>query len=495
MIFPISHDDHQARRTPVVTIGILALCALLHLFFVVTGGIDRGVDRIEATGTVALEYLGDRPYLTPPRELAAWLSEGMSRDEKQMLSDGRAKGPPPDADVEREQAELDALARDFQSAVDAAPLFRFGYVPRLGSALGLFTNMFLHAGWLHLIGNLWMLWLCGCNLEDRWGRPVFAGAYLLSGVAATLLHGALHPQSFVPLVGASGALAGAMGGFLVLYARTNIRFAYVFGLGFRWRAGTFKAPAYLMLPLWFAWELFSARFLSAAAGSGVAHWAHVGGFVSGAVIALALRYTGLERKLDAAIESKVAVTADPRVLAAVEHLDHARPAEAAALLHQVLRDDPGHMDALLSLSRAAAALRDDPLLARTTAKLIERYWSLGEVDAALSLFEEPRPASVEALLPRDLTLRVARHHAATRHPAKAAALCARLRRDGLIDETAVRAALLEASSRLTLGDPKAARSLLAEAKESPFCTLELDALIASQTTKLDAADHARSLPS
>ena len=155
---------------------------------------------------------------------------------------------------------------------------------------------------------MWFLWLCGVNLEDRWGRWLFLPFYLCAGVAGALLHRALAPDAFVPVIGASGAIAGAMGAFLVTMARTRISFAYVLLISFRPRAGTFQSPAYVMLPLWLGSELLGAWLKP---GDGTAHWAHVGGFAFGAAVAAVLKLScrTQARRPD---ERQVTTAQDPR---------------------------------------------------------------------------------------------------------------------------------------------------------------------------------------
>src|SRR5262249_51878812 len=159
---------------------------------------------------------------------------------------------------------------------DDVPIRVFGYVPAKNNVVGLVTHMFLHGGWLHLFGNLWFLWLCGINFEDRWGRKAFLPFYLASGIVAALVHKLCVGEagSHMPLVGGSGAIAGAMGAFLVCFGATRIKFFYFW---VRW--GTFHAPAYVMLPLWFLEQLMWG--LASMGGDAVAYWAHVGGFVFG----------------------------------------------------------------------------------------------------------------------------------------------------------------------------------------------------------------------
>lgn len=485
MIIPLSHEDHRSRRWPVVTFAIVIVCLCVHVFFTLTGGVQLGTDRVAAAARDTLEYLEEHPYLTPPAE-AAPLLDSLPSGVKAALSAAREEGPPRGASVEKEQRELSSRAVAFEQAISEARVFRYGFVPHRRNWGALFTCMFVHGGWIHLIGNLWMLWLCGGNLEDRWGRPVFAGMYVVAGIGATLLHFFFFPQSAAPLIGASGAIAGAMGGFLVVFFYTRIRFAYFF-FPMRLAMGTFTAPAYLMLPLWVGWELLSATVF---ARSGVAHWAHVGGFLIGFATAFGLRLSGAESKLDAAVESTVTVTQDPRIQAATDHLDRREAPQAIALLRERLRESPGDIDALLLLARAASDARDDRLQAEATSKLIEAYWIAGHVETALEVFYEPRPPSVEAHMSRAVGLRVARHLAASNQASQAAALCARLQRDGLTDEIAVRAAVQEATLRSRMGDRDGARRLLREARESPFSTLEIDQMIDTQEARLGAADKA-----
>jgi membrane associated rhomboid family serine protease len=140
----------------------------------------------------------------------------------------------------------------------------------------LLTHMFLHGSWLHLIGNMWFLWLFGNNVEDSMGRLRFIAFYLLTGLAAALGQIITAPDSVIPMVGASGAISGVMGAYLILYPRVRV---YVLVPIFIFLT-SIALPAWMMLGYWFLIQLVSGLLASDEVG-GVAFWAHVGGFVAG----------------------------------------------------------------------------------------------------------------------------------------------------------------------------------------------------------------------
>lgn len=150
--------------------------------------------------------------------------------------------------------------------------------------LPLLTTMFLHGSWLHLIANMWTLFIFGDNVEDRLGHFRYLFFYLACGVAGTMLHAALAPTSWVPLVGASGAIAGVMGAYFLLFRRAMV---LVF-IPFFFVAPIVEVPAYVFLGVWFLLQFFSGAFSilgpRAAQTGGIAFWAHVGGFVAGVVL-------------------------------------------------------------------------------------------------------------------------------------------------------------------------------------------------------------------
>jgi membrane associated rhomboid family serine protease len=158
------------------------------------------------------------------------------------------------------------------------------------AVLGMFTSMFLHGGWLHLLGNMLFLWIFGNNVEDRLGAIPFLLFYLVGGVAAALTQVVIDPRSTIPLVGASGAIAAALGAYIVLFPGARI-LSLVF-LGFFYQL--IEVPAIIVLGFWFALQLLSGVTSLGAetAQGGVAFFAHIGGFVFGVIVGLLLRIVG-----------------------------------------------------------------------------------------------------------------------------------------------------------------------------------------------------------
>ncbi len=148
---------------------------------------------------------------------------------------------------------------------------------------GLASHMFLHAGLLHLGGNMLFLWIFGDNLEEQMGRPGFLLFYLATGLAAAAAQIAADPGSTVPMVGASGAIAGVMGGYLLMFPRARVDVVAIFIIFFK----VFTVPAWLMLGAWLVLQLFGGFTVTGDQG-GVAYWAHAGGFIAGVALCVPL---------------------------------------------------------------------------------------------------------------------------------------------------------------------------------------------------------------
>ena len=143
------------------------------------------------------------------------------------------------------------------------------------------TSMFLHGGWLHLIGNMWFLWVFGNNVEDSMGHIRFVLFYIICGLVAVAAQVLVNPSSTIPMVGASGAISGVMGAYIVLYPRVKVHMLIFLGIFIT----TVAVPAWMMLGYWFLLQIIGGLpMLAQEAGGGTAFWAHAGGFVAGMVL-------------------------------------------------------------------------------------------------------------------------------------------------------------------------------------------------------------------
>ena len=229
-------DDNPTTRTPVVTLAVIAACSAMFLW--------------QGAGSSALDEVTARLAMVPARvsgeeDVVLRLSHGVSRN----------------------------------IAVELPP----AWVPEW---LTMLTCTFLHGSWLHLLGNLWILWIFGDNVEERFGRLRYLALYLGCGVLASVTHYFSEPHSPVPTVGASGAIAGVMGAYLLLYPHARVLTLIPLGILLH----TAVVPAWVFLGLWFALQLLQGLVtLGGEAVGGVAWWAHIGGFVAGIVFAAVLR--------------------------------------------------------------------------------------------------------------------------------------------------------------------------------------------------------------
>jgi membrane associated rhomboid family serine protease len=304
----------------------------------------------------AVEYFADHPYLQVP---AGALPELDPETVDLGHQAARALEPPDDETMAGEQKQLDALIAAARAAPSEDPMQRYGYVPARHNWLGLLTSPFVHAGWMHLAGNMWFLFFCGMTLEDRWGRIVFPLFYLSAGAVAALVHGAFMPHDTAPLVGASGAIAGCMGAFAVAFARTRVRFAWLLAV----RPRIFTAPAYVVLPFW---AVFEAAWGFIFPADGTAHWAHVGGFAFGVVVGLVLHRTGLDRRLDDAVEVAAVLEGDPRIEEAKLLLRRGRGPEALAMLEGLTIERPDSAVVQEAMAEVARATGDDARAQKAT---------------------------------------------------------------------------------------------------------------------------------
>ena len=183
------------------------------------------------------------------------------------------------------ESSLGAELRSFIAAFALVPGqvsygLQSGELGAAGAVQPFFTSMFLHGSWLHLLGNMWFLWIFGDNVEDMLGSWRFLVFYLLAGLGAGLAHYLVQPSSAVPTVGASGAIAGVLAGYLVIFPRARVTTLVPLGFFIQ----LMELPAMVLIGLWFAIQIGSGLLSFGGTGGGVAWWAHVGGFLVGAIL-------------------------------------------------------------------------------------------------------------------------------------------------------------------------------------------------------------------
>jgi len=390
MLIPIKHENMEARRWPIITIGLIVINTLILLITSTT--MEKEAPELGGTKAHIILLAAAHPDLT------------MTDQERQLVEDFKTENPTEWAQVQSPthnlidgwdakmrmmedphalQAEMDSLGAKYAELASTSIQEQYAFTPAHPRLLTYFTATFLHGGWLHLIGNMWFLWLAGFVLEDVWGRPLYLAFYLIAGAAALQFHAWTNPGSIIPCVGASGAVAALMGAFLVRFPKMKIEMLWIFGF---FRTYRFQAPAYWLLPLWVLVEVFYGTLFGKA--SGVAHWAHVGGFLFGAVGALALRYSGLETQVNKRIEKDLAWVADPEIDQANQHMEHGQLDDAAALVQQHLAAKPNSIDGWNILRQIHWRKSELPAYHEATAKTCELHLKAKNPDAAWQDYQD-----------------------------------------------------------------------------------------------------------
>jgi membrane associated rhomboid family serine protease len=238
MVFPLGDDNTDRTMFPVVTVVLIAINAIV---FIIPQGMGNNNAFTMAFSTVPAEIVSGKDLVTEDRV------------EKVKLPDGRVFDVP-------------------VPGLERTPISVY---------LTLLTSMFMHGGWAHLLGNMWFLWIFGDNIEDDMGRWRYIGFYLLCGLLASLAHvliSAGGESAQVPSLGASGAISGVMGAYLVLHPRRRVTVLLL-------RIVT-HVPGYVAVGIWFVFQVISSLpMLGGMPGGGVAYGAHIGGFIAGAALA------------------------------------------------------------------------------------------------------------------------------------------------------------------------------------------------------------------
>lgn len=409
MIIPIGHDETHLKGVPWVTFSLIAICTLIVIFQTLFFNAEKQARENELGLEIFQYYKARQEYLQLPSTVktlaealenqnrhqgpAAEINEfmeqmkaeaeaaeafqqqifdeygvplegenpfrGYSDDSDEDYNDfsqpedfdqleEKQSPQPVEPDVEEEQAHLDKLVAELHDCSRLMWSFKWGYVPLLKNKFGLISYLFMHDGWLHLIGNMLFLYLFGAALESRYGGLYFSCYYLLGGIFAGIMHGLHYPDSLRVLIGASGAVFAVMGCYVVHFWNSKINF--LFFLGFRPR--TFAVAAWVAIPMMFTKELLYA-WITSSIEAGVAYWAHVWGFIFGVGLLALIKKSGLEQRFSP------------------EEIDLGR-GEDSSLREAIKQERLGHPDQALILLRSG--FRDTP----DDADLLQNYWRLAK---------------------------------------------------------------------------------------------------------------------
>lgn len=482
MFIPLAHENLHGRRLPWVTIAIIVINSVIFLATYKT--MEREASQ---SGDVQIHIIlvsaryPDTQMTDDAREVVDAFQRQHPESFKQLAQPSRKPVDMWDAQflsAQFTQPGVDYvmahLCEDLEQSRKGSILWNYAFHPFHPFLKTYITASFLHGGWMHIIFNMWFLWLVGVALEDTWGRVVYPIFYLVCGALGFAIHAVVFPGSLVPVVGASAAIAGLMGGFLARFPKSQIRFAWILFI----KPIKFGVPAYIILPAWLLIEVFWGTIFAATnTEGGVAHWAHVGGFVFGALGALLLKYTGIEQSLDHAIESKVSWTADSRIVRATASLEENNPAGAIASLRELVAEKPDSVEGWEMLL-AAQQRRQDPQGQKESLDVLCRlHVAAGEMESAWNDYLEFRNLGGEKI-PRGVWVEICRYLESKHDWEGAAGEYERLAGQNPKERAGVSALVAAARIRLAnLNEPERAAKLYEAAAASPAPHSDLDAEI------------------
>jgi len=394
LIIPIGKEHGEVRRQPWVSYAIIASNVVIFVFLWLASVRSEVPAKFEAKAKEVTEYLVRNPHLNVPSELVPFYG----RRAVALLAQARsASTPPVEWAVRRQQQKLNAMAQELFAISRELPILKPGFIPAEPDAFAALSSMFVHAGLLHLVGNMLFFFATGPFLEDLLGRVLFTLLYLASGAAALAAHTWQNPGSWAPVVGASGAVAGIMGAFLLRLGTSRIRFLCVPIILIPWIRFRFLVPAFVFLPLWFVGQFWLATNLTEPGG--IALWAHVGGFAFGAAATLLIIVLGIEKRwIHPAIEARVGWTQSPSLVDAMEARGRGDLPAARRLIDKTVRESPSNVDAQRLACDLALEASDWAGFGREAARLLDLYVARGEKDLALQLVGEA-PSQSHSELP------------------------------------------------------------------------------------------------
>lgn len=421
LIIPLS-GRMSLRNPPAATIAVILINCFIFIFIQSgdTAIYKEASDYYLSSGLASIEIkahesyrkqgsadfssneIEDRPY--PQDEILVRMTK-MQQDREFMTSLEHGRVITPEKAIYASWKEK----RDrFNELLSKTSIMSYGFRPEYGNFTSALTYMFLHGGFMHLLGNMVFLWLAGCVVELAWGRTVFTLFYLLGGLAAVGLFYLANTGSSAPLVGASGAIAALMGGYAVLYGRRKIKVFYSLGFYFNYTL----VPGFVILGFWIGNELFQLFFGSE---SQVAYVAHIGGFSGGALMGF------LNQRLFSRASEKI-FEQDPKdkVIAlldgALKKIEVLNMTGARPLLVQVLELDPNNRAALTQLFHMDKMSANTDVFHDTARRLLANL--IGNKKAnneAQSIYQEYIRKARNPRLPSGLLFSLTSYFASTGH--------------------------------------------------------------------------------
>jgi len=391
MLIPLGTNVHAVRRIPYVTFSLIVLNALVCIY--TSWMPDQGTIQFGEVRREIVELHSYYPRAHGSDDAEALIRQAGKTSSLTLDSLEELKGllgpstPPLVARVQRGELTADEAMQELSDSLAAAEraslLWKYSFHSFQPTAVSWITALFLHEGIFHLLGNMWFLYLAGALLEAEWGYWLFGSFYLVAGVVSLVTQALAHPNSLTFVLGASGAVAGCMGAFLVRFPKVKVSFLFLYFLGFRGGTARFSVPSYVVLSLWAALEVLYGLLDT----DSVAHWSHVGGFVFGVVVAWVVMKSGVEARVNRE-DPSLTWQPDQPVLDAMALLEQGKCGEAQHTLREYLRLHPDSMDGYEVLLRAEQALGDRDGEREVLGVLCRLALRSGHADEAWGRYEE-----------------------------------------------------------------------------------------------------------
>ena len=434
LIIPLTNNISK-DNPPLITILIIAINCFI-FFFIQSGDgrnyqramqfyLDSGLGSIEISRYLNYVEMNKNKEILHSQYRNKVSKNTVTRYYARMLKDGTFMRKLLTEQIitidEEIYVEWRQLRDQFDEMLSKVTSMKYGFIPSSARYLNAITYMFLHGGVMHLVGNMVFLWLVGCVLELAWGRAVYAGLYLLTGVASVGLYYLIYMNNVVPLVGASGAISGLIGAYTLLYGKRKIKIFYSLGFYFNYT----KIYAIVLLPIWIGKEFFQLFF---GGPSQVAYVAHIGGLVSGALLGV------LSLKLFGQVDQEV-FKEDPKegidslLEAALQKIGKLDMSGARPLLEEILEKDPNNADALNHLFNIDKLNPQSETFHKTTSKVLLRLISDKENQQRVyDIYKEYADLAKPLRLHPDLLLRLSSIFSAQGHLEEAEKIIAMLLR-------------------------------------------------------------------